>query len=343
MTFAGNQYRIARRKLMILKDRWLLPPPRRPERIAEVASAIHHCPLVMISQIQRSGGTLLSQLFDGHPQVWVFPGELHLAKPKYTWPRIKLWLPPAIIFRQLVDHRCIEYARDGYKKSKLATERMAFDYDVGLHCAAFCMACERLKPATQRHLFDIFFSTFYASWEGFRGRGETPTLFCAFAADFAIHGDSVEAFFRDYPDGHLISVIRDPATWLASAINKQTSRRRFATEDKAIEHWRQSAQALRANKSRYPEQVDIVAFNDLIESTAPVMRALCGRLGVAYASVMATPTFNRDPIESNSSFAASKGVIDKDVLQRAPRQEGQPQDEALYADLLRHRTSPAQG
>ena len=25
-------------------------------------------PLVLISQIQRSGGTLLSQLFDGHPE-----------------------------------------------------------------------------------------------------------------------------------------------------------------------------------------------------------------------------------------------------------------------------------
>ena len=26
-------------------------------------------PLVLISQVQRSGGTLLSQLFDGHPEV----------------------------------------------------------------------------------------------------------------------------------------------------------------------------------------------------------------------------------------------------------------------------------
>jgi len=33
-------------------------------------------PLVLISQIQRSGGSLLSQLFDGHPEVHAHPHEL---------------------------------------------------------------------------------------------------------------------------------------------------------------------------------------------------------------------------------------------------------------------------
>ena len=42
-------------------------------------------PLVLISQVQRSGGTLLSQLFDGHPELHAHPHELKIGYPtKYT-------------------------------------------------------------------------------------------------------------------------------------------------------------------------------------------------------------------------------------------------------------------
>ena len=48
-------------------------------------------PLVLISQIQRSGGSMLSQLFDGHPEVHAHPHELKFGYPrKYDWPPIEL-------------------------------------------------------------------------------------------------------------------------------------------------------------------------------------------------------------------------------------------------------------
>ena len=37
-------------------------------------------PLVLISQVQRSGGTLLSQLFDMHPQCHAHPDELAVRR-----------------------------------------------------------------------------------------------------------------------------------------------------------------------------------------------------------------------------------------------------------------------
>jgi hypothetical protein len=39
-------------------------------------------PLVLITQIQRSGGTLFAQLLDGHSKLHVHPSELHIGKPK---------------------------------------------------------------------------------------------------------------------------------------------------------------------------------------------------------------------------------------------------------------------
>ena len=48
-------------------------------------------PLVLISQIQRSGGTLLSQLFDGHPEIHAHPSELMIGYPtKNNWPKLDL-------------------------------------------------------------------------------------------------------------------------------------------------------------------------------------------------------------------------------------------------------------
>ena len=48
-------------------------------------------PLALISQIQRSGGSLLSQLFDGHPEIHAHPHELKIGFPtKYTWPKLDL-------------------------------------------------------------------------------------------------------------------------------------------------------------------------------------------------------------------------------------------------------------
>lgn len=70
----------------------------KPENVCPVTS-----PLVLISQIQRSGGSLLSQLFDGHPEVNPHPHELMLGyKKKYVWPRIDLnehperWFPEVL-------------------------------------------------------------------------------------------------------------------------------------------------------------------------------------------------------------------------------------------------------
>jgi hypothetical protein len=39
-------------------------------------------PLALISQIQRSGGSLLSQLFDGHPEIYAHPDELKIGYPE---------------------------------------------------------------------------------------------------------------------------------------------------------------------------------------------------------------------------------------------------------------------
>ena len=74
-------------------------------------------PLALIAQIQGSGGTLLSQLFDGHPELHVHPHELMIGYPeKGIWPRIDLSDGPKRWFEVLFEDIVSEYNRKGYKK-----------------------------------------------------------------------------------------------------------------------------------------------------------------------------------------------------------------------------------
>ena len=89
--------------------------------------------LIIISQIQRSGGTLLSQLFDGHPACSVYPGECMLLKGK--WPKIRTLYYRKRLFN--VDDRHFKrYVDDGYDRSSKG-EKIEFEFDFQKRDAMF--------------------------------------------------------------------------------------------------------------------------------------------------------------------------------------------------------------
>ena len=50
--------------------------------------------LILIGQVQRSGGSLLSQLFDNHKDIYSFPNELIITQPKNNWKKKCIFLLP---------------------------------------------------------------------------------------------------------------------------------------------------------------------------------------------------------------------------------------------------------
>lgn len=297
----------------------------------------------MIAEVQRSGGTLFSQLLDGHSKLRVFPGEMHIAKPKNSWPDIAPQQHPSLTFRRLVDHRCIEYARIGYKKSFRSTRREPFDYDVNMHHSEFCaMFCE-FAPESPREVLDLFFTSFFATW---RRRACVPSsqglpaYYCGFAAGFAANTDAVLRYFEDYPDGHLVSLLRNPDNWLPSALKKETSHRKFRDVQNALGVWRKSTDAMERNLDLYPGRVTVIDFSSLILNTRSVMEEFSTRLGIEFEDVLLNPSFEGLPIESNSSFQTTKGSIDPSVLLRSAGQvDGMDSCLETYHRLLKRSIS----
>jgi hypothetical protein len=269
-------------------------------------------PLLLISQIQRSGGTLLSRLFDDHPACFAHPHELSWGRPaKWDWPRLDPAQPAGVLFEALAEHWIIEAVRaGGYRKDGPTGrfERHPFVFSLALQRRAFDLALAARRPAGQRDVLDAWLTAFFNAWLDYQSLyGELRQYVTAFTPRVNMHPASLAGFWHDYPDGRLVSIVRDPESWFASA---QPHGAAYADIDAALALWTQSVRGTLDALAVRPSQVIVVLFDDLVERTEATMRRICASVGLSFTPTLVEPTFNGRPVESNSSFA-SRHCIDR--------------------------------
>ena len=311
-------------------------------------------PLVLISQIQRSGGTLLSQLLDGHSQLHVHPGELHIGSDKlhigsdkYFWPDLDLTRPPAELFECLFEKPVLKYAGRGYQKMSPAEgcidpeyrkRVLPFLFSAGLQKAVFLQTTTERSPQTQRDALDCYATSYFNAWLDYQGlyrRPERVRYWAVFCARLLARDGNAGRFFRDYPDGRAISILREPVSWFASA---SRHRPEYADRRAAVDMWLESYGVIAANAVRYPAQTLLLAFEDCVADTRAVMERVAAFLGIPFEPTLLEPTFNMMPIESDSSFGACHGV-DRSAADRSRHVSEDAQryireaTAGLYADL----------
>lgn len=267
-------------------------------------------PLVLISQIQRSGGSLLSQLFDGHPELDAHPHELKIGYPrKYTWPLLDLDDGPKHWFETLFERSVLDHIRTGYKKQKNLEESFLFLFLPSLQWRLFAAYLGKVENISRRQIFDAYMTSYFGAWLNNQNSCGGKKYVTAFTARLAMKGENVEALFDVYPDGRLISVVRDPKNWYPSAARHRPHI--YADINTALELWEKSAQAMLRNRERFGDRVCILRFEDLVGRTEAVMRYLADFLKITFDDVLLTPTFNKFPIKANTSFEAKQhGIID---------------------------------
>lgn len=287
-------------------------------------------PLTLISEIQRSGGTLLSQLFDGHPECLAHPHELKIGYPaKDIWPVLSPEDDPDTLFRTLFERPVIKLAREGYRKGR-EDEFFLFVFLPSLQRDIFVDYLSAQKIRSPRSILDAYMTSFFNAWLNYQGLNRSKRIITGFAAGLSTSESNVAAFFDTYPDGKLISVIRDPFSWYASARRHRSKKRWFGTIESAIAHWGRSAEAMIRNKSAYNGRVRVIRFERLIGDTENVMRGLSEFAGITYHESLLTPTFNNVPIRANTSFA---GETQSGILQTVlTRHQGLNDEEISYIE-----------
>ncbi len=287
-------------------------------------------PLVLISQAERSGGSLLSQLFDGHPQIFAHPHEIKLGYPdEHSWPPLDPALGARKNFLMLFEDKTVLRMRAGYTKGAHDPARHPYFLLPGLQYRIFERLFTAVPPKSARDILNHFFASYFNAWLNYHGGLSGKRWVTAFAPRVANYENNVAGFFEDYPDGRLIQIVREPTSWYASARIHRGEKSSRLTLEKVMNKWLVSASAMLRNRASHPDSVIIVRFADLIQHTEPLMRALAGLFGIAFEPVLLEPTHNGYAIRANSSFAVEgPGVIDAPVLRPTDLND----DERAYID-----------
>jgi hypothetical protein len=269
-------------------------------------------PMILISEVQRSGGTLLSQLFDGHHNCLVHPSEIMINHSKYIWPNIDMNNSCDIVFKLLKlkeEHMIHKFLINRY--SKLSAGRgekiktLPFCFDKKKFNYFFSMLCSSSKPSTQREALNKYFSAYFFSWIDYQNLYTKKKYVVGFTPRVNMMPNNVDLFFRDYNDGFLISLIRDPRDWYASA---KLHSLEYDSIDKSLDLWQLSVEQSIKNKEKYGSKVILINFESLLVNLDKTMKKLCTLIDLPFSNTLLNPTFNTMPIASVSSHRSSTGV-----------------------------------
>jgi len=268
-------------------------------------------PLVLIAQPNRSGGTLLSQLLDGHPELHVHPGELQIG---VGWPIVDLSRPRKEIFRALRERHVSRCFWDGYSKDKPARklgldeqlEVFPFLLPPELHRWLFVELLAERPIDGQRDVLNAYFAALFNAWLDNQNLYPGAKRWVVAFGDMR-QPDSLARFFADYPDGRHITCVREPKARTASKLVFSGERDGVAAY---AERWRQHTETQLETKARYGDRVFLLTYERLVTHTESTMRSLAAWLGISYSPSLTEPTFNRFPINANSSFRVERhGVL----------------------------------
>ena len=330
-------------------------------------------PLVLISQIQRSGGTLLVQLLDGHSQLHVHPWELHIGGPAKTsldkmrpkktqakakpsdigrpkkahlhigglkktqWPRLDLSADPQALFEALEEKIVLRHAQSGYRKINAPGRMATPEDDVQVLPFVFLhrLQAELFTACVSRSSQREVLSAYATSY--FNAWLDYQGLYKSDARAWVgfIPG------FLTRPGSIDAYVVDYPDGRVLVSVRDPVSwfasaRRHhgaFESVDYAVRHWKAGYEAVLAALEQRGEMILLVRYEDVVSDTEPVMRRVARFLGLDFEPSLLRPTFNGMDITSNSSFGAVRG-LDPSGVDRSD------QVASADRDLIRDQTGP---
>ncbi|MDZ4405797.1 sulfotransferase [Prosthecobacter sp.] len=277
-------------------------------------------PLLLISQVQRSGGTLLSQLLDAHPELHAHPHELKIGRPKKEdWPQLDPKESPGKLFGEIWEENTRFFLQNGYRKDiKTREQKETFRclFLPSIMRRAFLADLGSKPSPAQRDVLDSYFTAYFNGWLDNRNLHGAKKYVSGFVPSLSSRPASMERYWQDYPDGRVIFIVRDPCSWYASASKYMPQK--FGNLEDGLHQWTASTEAILESRGKKPQQTLLYTFEDLVTRTEEVMRSICRNTGLSYHPTVLEPTFNGMPIRAASSFSVdhvSHGVI-KETAQR---------------------------
>lgn len=248
---------------------------------------------------------MLLRMLDNHPQLQVVPHEW--SSPFTTDLEPDPW-------SALQDPKAVDRYQVGIKQAngRLSGDRnrVPLDLDPAKHRSLF-------RPGgSPRETYDAFLSSYFEAWKGDE-QTAAPRWRCVFAPRLILSHAGMEAFTSMYPDGRLISVVREPAGWWASA-------RRWSPEweklDTAAEYWVKGVRAMRYWHNQLGDRSLVLPFSELVGRPKRTAWKVADWLNIDRAASLLQQTVGGSPVGPNSSFDTGAAAQRGDTLTENERE-----------------------
>jgi hypothetical protein len=303
--------RMLHRLRLLRSDLPSVPSARDPVRLQH--------DVLLISQIARSGGTLLQQLFDSHPQVLMHPFELEIGSRKQLWPSVDVSAPidPVELFEGLREPSIDRFIMEGLSPHFAGSPdetRYAFRFSRRTYRNHFVSVWTAAETPSARAALDAYFSAFWAAWRDAPTDPSRVRYLGGFRPGMIADEPAMKRFFDHYPEGRVISIVRDPGSWYASARRHSS---RYSDLRFAIGEWSRQTRAALAVRAARPEQVRLVGFESLLQDTRGSLSELSRWLGLDWDDCFLTPTLGGRPMRADSSFPDGEVGVRRSPVDRA--------------------------
>jgi hypothetical protein len=254
--------------------------------------------LIMISAMYENGGNTTHRHLDGHPELFVYPFESQVGTGfgsdflssyvpiRYRWPEFPIEGDAADDYEMFWDEELKTLLR-APGRSKFRDSGLVMDENA--RRARFIEIANGLGRS-RRHLVEAFFRSTFDTWSNYNTTG-AEKYYVGYNPVQVLDTDKI---LTDFPDGHVIHVIRNPYSGFADQF-----RRPFPPSLHRYAHTWAYAQTLALTYQRkYAGHFHIVRFEDLVSQKTTVMNGLQDALGIGRSETMLYPSFNGQELKN---------------------------------------------
>jgi Sulfotransferase family len=253
--------------------------------------------LLMIGAMYENGGNTTHRFLDGHPQMFVYPFEsqpgtrlvddmLTSTFPvKYRWPVFALDATPLQDYKAIIDEECKVRARTP-NVSKFRDRDFEFSDDE--RCELYCQQIAATGRSRANNVAAFYRSTFEA-WKDYKASGR-ESYYVGYSPIIGVDGEKI---LKDLPQAQVLHVVRNP--WSAYADTKK--RPVPLPLEGYMLGWTLNQHYALLFARKYPERFHLVRAEDVMNDSKATLGTLCEKLGLESADTLATPSWNRTPLE----------------------------------------------
>lgn len=248
--------------------------------------------VIMISAMYENGGNTTHRMFDGHPELFVYPFESQVGNShvsdylsstvplRYRWPEFPLTGNNLSDYESFWDEEMKTLLR---VPSRSKFRDCGMDLDENLRKQAYIEFASS-RPRTRANLIEAYFYSTFVAWKNVQRTGKEK----AYLGYNPVQCLDSEKILFDFPQGHVLHVVRNPYSGYSD-----TKKRPFPISlERYVWTWNLCQHTALVMQGRHPERFHIMRFEDMVADTKGTIDGLCKKMGLSPSETNGYPSFN---------------------------------------------------